>query len=403
MPECLRTIGSIEKASSVVKTLRQPSLKEENVINNKLSLDHDNLANKLPDTNISKTPNKPFNSSSRLSGMFVDKMYSQRKSELAANEKENKENMSDSVKESSSKSTTVDTTPKEMPKREQSWTSSFIYTISKWITKEVFNNQWWKCSEQDKDLNCWSKSAKWVRDAEKKRNQTSDKALYLEEYENLKKAINQNYSQNKTDCVNKEPDKFEIQLIQIEKDIERTMNNDPYFGEGKEGRDHLRVLLKIIALKYTDIGYVQGMNFLVVSLLYHWSPEITLFLITVLMEDYEMWDVYREDMQGLHIRNGIIKDKIQQNLPDLYDHFMDIGIDPQMFTTEWVLDLFSHIIPISFYGNFLDNFFWDGNVDTKQSHGWDFFYQIIINILKLLRKDILQLSEWDEVLVTIQS
>lgn len=181
------------------------------------------------------------------------------------------------------------------------------------------------------------------------------------------------------------------------------MIQDSYFGEGKEGQEHLRVLLKIIALKYTDIGYVQGMNFLVVSLLYHCSPEITLFLITVLFEDYELCDVYREDMQGLHSRNAIIKDIIQKKLPDLYDHFMEIGIEPQMFTTEWVLDLFSHIIPIDTYCNFLDNFIWSGEDDSTKLHGWDFFYQIIINILSQLKSELLLFTEWDEVLVTIQN
>lgn len=106
--------------------------------------------------------------------------------------------------------------------------------------------------------------------------------------------------------------RFEQHLIQIEKDIDRTMSKDSYFGEGKEGQEHLRTLLKIMALKYTDIGYVQGMNFLVVSLLYHCSPEITLFLMTILLEDHELCDVYREDVQGLHYHNNQIKYNIEK-------------------------------------------------------------------------------------------
>lgn len=192
-------------------------------------------------------------------------------------------------------------------------------------------------------------------------------------------------------------------MIQIEKDIGRTLIQDPYFGAGKEGQEHLRILLKIIALKYTDIGYVQGMNFLVVSLLYHCSPEITLFLITVLFEDYELCDVYREDMHGLHSRNAKIKDIIELKLPNLFDHFVEIGIEPQMFTTEWILDLFSHIIPIDIYSHFLDNFIWDGEDGKDKQHGWDFFYYIIIKILEILQDEILQFAEWDEVLITIQS
>lgn len=64
-------------------------------------------------------------------------------------------------------------------------------------------------------------------------------------------------------------DKFESELVQINKDIDRTLNSHPYFGNGTKGQQHLKDLLQIIALKYADIGYVQGMNFLVVALLNH--------------------------------------------------------------------------------------------------------------------------------------
>ena len=220
----------------------------------------------------------------------------------------------------------------------------------------------------------------------------------------MKGLIEKNYSVNPNDSIDTITcHKFELQQIQIEKDIDRTLSGHPYFGSGKEGQEHLRVLLKILALKYTDIGYVQGMNFLVVSLLYHCSPEITLFLITVLIEDYELCDVYRVDVTGLHQRNGVIKTLVEQKLKDVHDHFIEIGIDPQMFTTEWVLDLFSHIIPLNFYGKFLDNFIHDGSINLKENKGWKYFYQVVISILLLLQKDLVQKWEWDEVLVFIKN
>jgi hypothetical protein len=203
----------------------------------------------------------------------------------------------------------------------------------------------------------------------------------LSEYENLRDIIDKNYSRNPNDSIDTEVgNKFEQQLTQIEKDIDRTMSNDPYFGEGREGQENLRNLLKIMALKYTDIGYVQGMNFLVVALLYHCSPEITLFLTTILIEDHELCDIYREDVQGLHFHNNNIKIIIARKLPKLSAHFDEIGIDSQMFTTEWVLDLFSHIIPLNLYGQFLDNFY---------ELSWKFLYQVVIDILKITQSEIL--------------
>lgn len=47
-------------------------------------------------------------------------------------------------------------------------------------------------------------------------------------------------------------------------------------------------VLEVVALKYTDIGYVQGMNYLVAALLYHSSPSVTLGLMTHLLEDVQL-------------------------------------------------------------------------------------------------------------------
>lgn len=285
---------------------------------------------------------------------------------------------------------------------EKSWTGNIFSKLKSMISKEptIFP---WKWSSQDEALNWCERAAKWVIKAERKRGGKPNQRNYLFEYEDLVAQLDRNYSTNPNDSIDTiTHQNFASQQSQIEKDIDRTLNNHVYFGHGKEGQDHLRAILKIIALKYTDIGYVQGMNFLVVSLLYHWSPEITLFLCTVLIEDYELCDVYRVDVAGLHSRNSVIKSLIQRNLVLLNNHFEEIGLDPQMFTTEWVLDLFSHTIPLNFYGKFLDNFFEDGSSNNR-NRGWNYFNAVIIWILSSLEKDLIEKYEWDEVLVFIKN
>jgi hypothetical protein len=74
-----------------------------------------------------------------------------------------------------------------------------------------------------------------------------------------------------------------------------------------------------------------------------------------------------------------------------------------MFTTEWVLDLFSHTIPLNYYGKFLDNFFYDGSINPRINKGWDYFYQVILTILSLVESDLVQKWEWDEVLMFIKN
>lgn len=56
----------------------------------------------------------------------------------------------------------------------------------------------------------------------------------------------------------------------------------------------------MLALKYTGrIGYVQGMNFVVATFLYHACPEISLILFASLMEEYELCSVYQDELKGL--------------------------------------------------------------------------------------------------------
>ena len=297
--------------------------------------------------------------------------------------------------------------PNEVPKSETaprkpegSWTGGIFSKLRNFMSKELTKFPW-KWSEQDKELNWWVRAAEWVRRAEEFRGHRPNMARYVDEYHSFINQLGKTYEADPNESIATiAREGFELQQNQIEKDIDRTLNDHKYFGNGKEGQEILRQILKILALKYTDIGYVQGMNFLVVSLLYHCSAEITLFLITILFEDYELWDVYRAEVQGLHQRNKEWKLMIEKCLPKIHLHFTQIGLDPQMFTTEWVLDLFSHTIPLNYFGKFLDNFI--SNRQKAGNSGWKYFNAVIIWILYELQKEILNKYEWDEVLVYIK-
>ena len=110
--------------------------------------------------------------------------------------------------------------------------------------------------------------------------------------------------------------------------------------------------LQILIMKYSGIGYVQGMNFLCDSILHHCDPEIGLIITSYLFEDNELCDLYRDGLVGLHTHNKIVKNLIALKMPDLYNHLVeeyDVRID---VCSDWVLNLFSHLIPINLYVSF---------------------------------------------------
>jgi hypothetical protein len=62
---------------------------------------------------------------------------------------------------------------------------------------------------------------------------------------------------------------IETNKLQILKDLNRTFINTKAFGTDTEGRKQLMDVLEVVSLKYTAIGYVQGMNYVVAGILYH--------------------------------------------------------------------------------------------------------------------------------------
>jgi len=89
-----------------------------------------------------------------------------------------------------------------------------------------------------------------------------------------------------------------------------------------QGLTELENLLTTFIKYNTSLGYVQGMNFIAGSLLYHCSEEIAFWLFVMIMEDYELEEVYINKMPGLNKHFQIIDMIIMAYIPDLYSHFV---------------------------------------------------------------------------------
>ena len=67
-----------------------------------------------------------------------------------------------------------------------------------------------------------------------------------------------------------------------------------------EGQLSLQRVLCAFSRYDSGIGYVQGMNFIVGSLLWHCSEEAAFWLFVSLIEDYDMRDIYQPELPGLY-------------------------------------------------------------------------------------------------------
>lgn len=137
--------------------------------------------------------------------------------------------------------------------------------------------------------------------------------------------------------------------IQILKDLPRTFPEHPFFAvavdPGKDGGDTLqpshthslirplqRVLTALVVRK--PGSYTQGLNFVAgVILLAGVNEEDTFWCIVAVVEEL-FPNFYADNLSGTKVENAIVKSLLKQHYPRMSHHLAELGIPPELFTTE---------------------------------------------------------------------
>lgn len=185
---------------------------------------------------------------------------------------------------------------------------------------------------------------------------------------------------------------IESSIKQIELDVTRTCPEISYFSIGN-GEAVLRRILTAYALYDSELGYVQGMNFIVGSFMWHASESDCFWLLVYLMEDFELREVFLPRLPGVAKHCQIIQLLAFEALPNLYRMFAEYRITSEMYAAEWCISLFSSIVPIPEMGNMLDLFF---------QYGWLFFYKLGIAVLEWLETSLIKTRNYMEFLCSLR-
>ena len=104
-----------------------------------------------------------------------------------------------------------------------------------------------------------------------------------------------------------------------------------------------------------EVGYCQGMNFLVglalrvvasAGMPISWETEEEVFWLFVCLMDYDgLRDFYREGFPLLMKYTIAFYDLMKVEVPDLFEHFEKEGISPSLFLHQWYLSLFINCLP----------------------------------------------------------
>ncbi|CCW70025.1 unnamed protein product [Phytomonas sp. Hart1] len=187
----------------------------------------------------------------------------------------------------------------------------------------------------------------------------------------------------------------------IERDLGRTFPTQIMFEDGTKnnGRDILRNILHAYANYNTQVGYCQGMNFLVATLLLQISDEeSTFWAFCALMDNqlYQMKSLYEPGFPQLHCCFYVLCKLLKLQNKKVYKRMKELNIEGVHFATHWFLSIFTYQFNFRLISRIWDMFLCEG---------WKPIYRIALALLSMEKEQLLaQHSDSDMLMVlsTIQ-
>eukprot|EP01130_Rhizamoeba_saxonica_P002380 TRINITY_DN12192_c0_g1_i1.p1 TRINITY_DN12192_c0_g1~~TRINITY_DN12192_c0_g1_i1.p1 ORF type:complete len:366 (-),score=70.47 TRINITY_DN12192_c0_g1_i1:51-1148(-) len=179
-------------------------------------------------------------------------------------------------------------------------------------------------------------------------------------------------------------------LIRV--DIPRTFPEHPYFGpENAPYRNSLFNVLHAYALFDKNLGYCQGMSFIVGILLMQMNEEVSFWVFIQLMRKYKLSELFILDGDPPVIREFSVT--FNARFPMLKLQIESVGCNVSMFAIQWIRTLFAldFEMPAVFR-------IWD----IILLKGMDFILKFVMAMFYFAREDILAVESGD-ILIVIQN
>ena len=138
-------------------------------------------------------------------------------------------------------------------------------------------------------------------------------------------------------------------LSKLEKMIKRDMGARTSYSKYAVAagfQDGLFNVCKAYALFDDAVGYPQGMNFIIMPLLFAMPEEEAFCLLVRLMNKYQLRDLFIQDMPGLHLHLYQFERLLEDLEPALYCHLNRRQVTPKLYATQWFLTMFAYRFPL---------------------------------------------------------
>jgi TBC1 domain family member 10 len=151
----------------------------------------------------------------------------------------------------------------------------------------------------------------------------------------------------------------------VKKDVPRTFSSNPFFNEKIEevevGREMLYKTCKAIATYFPDVGYCQGLNFLVGFLL-QISGGLELEVVNAVINLYTdnrflALGIYDDMFPIVQCLKKFFWKCLNSKDKKLANHIKDTGLPDDTWLTKWFISLFTGYFTPYFSARFLDFIF----------------------------------------------
>jgi hypothetical protein len=147
----------------------------------------------------------------------------------------------------------------------------------------------------------------------------------------------------------------------IERDLARTFPDNAYFKDRDGlGQRSLFNVLKAYSIYDPEIGYCQGLAFVVGALLLNMPEEQTFCVLVKLMNNYNFRPMYTPKMIGLQSINYQFDALIKEQVPTVAQYLYSLDIQSSMYASQWFMTIFAYRFPLDLVFRILDIIFAEG-------------------------------------------
>ena len=131
----------------------------------------------------------------------------------------------------------------------------------------------------------------------------------------------------------------------IRRDVNRTFHID-YFTKG-EGRIQLKRVLESMCTVKGNVGYCQGMNFILGAMIYLLQNEVSgFYMFNCMLNSYELNTLFAYNTPDYGIRVFQLNYYVKKYLIEVYNHFKNNNLSFDLLYSDWLLTLLSNYFDI---------------------------------------------------------